>query len=41
MKRIFTELHVYDEDVNYVPFDYEKPEPLFNFFRKVVPNVNA
>lgn len=38
MKNIFTECHVYDEENNYVPFDFEGEEPLFAIQRKVLPN---
>ncbi len=38
MKTIFTELHVYDEDNVYVPFDFQKEEPFLQFQRKVIPN---
>lgn len=38
MKYIFTELHVYDEQQNYVPFDWEKEEPFYMIQRKVLPN---
>lgn len=38
MKYIFTELHVYDEQKNYVPFDYKKEEPFYWFQRKVLPS---
>ena len=38
MKYIFTELHVYDEEQNYVPFDYEKEEPFYWIQRKVLPS---
>jgi omega-6 fatty acid desaturase (delta-12 desaturase) len=37
MKTIFTELHVYDKDKNYVPFDAQKPETFFEVQRKVIP----
>ncbi len=32
------ELHVYDAEKNYVPFDAAKPEPLFEVQRKLIPN---
>jgi hypothetical protein len=32
------ELHVYNKDKNYVPFDAEKPETFFEVQRKVIPN---
>jgi len=38
MKNIFTEGHVYDEEKNYVPFDFAKEEPLFAVQRKVIPD---
>jgi omega-6 fatty acid desaturase (delta-12 desaturase) len=38
VKTICTELHVYDEDKNYVPFDYAKEEPFFAFQRRVIPD---
>jgi omega-6 fatty acid desaturase (delta-12 desaturase) len=38
MKTIFTELHVYDKDKNYVPFDAQQPETFFEVQRKVIPN---
>lgn len=38
MKTIFTELHIYDEEQNYVPFDFEKEEPFLAMQRKVLPN---
>eukprot|EP00879_Flechtneria_rotunda_P000185 GHRR01000256.1.p1 GENE.GHRR01000256.1~~GHRR01000256.1.p1 ORF type:complete len:427 (+),score=109.84 GHRR01000256.1:129-1409(+) len=38
MKTIFTELHVYDKQKNYVPFDASKPEPFFEMQRKVIPS---
>lgn len=38
MKTIFTELHVYDKDKNYVPFDAQQPETFFQVQRKVIPN---
>lgn len=34
---IFTHCHVYDKDQNYVPFDANKPEALFEVQRKVLP----
>jgi hypothetical protein len=37
MKTIFTELHVYDKNKNYVPFDAQKPETFFEVQRKVIP----
>lgn len=39
MKTIFTELHVYDEEKTYVPFDFKKEEPFLQFQRKVLPNM--
>jgi omega-6 fatty acid desaturase (delta-12 desaturase) len=38
MKTIFTELHVYDKEKNYVPFDADSPEAFFQMQRKVIPN---
>ncbi|KAK9842044.1 hypothetical protein WJX81_005821 [Elliptochloris bilobata] len=38
MKTIFTELHLYDEDKNYVPFDFKKEEPFWAFQRRVLPS---
>lgn len=38
MKTIFTELHVYDEDNVYVPFDFQKEEPFLQLQRKILPN---
>jgi len=38
MKTIFTELHVYDKDKNYRPFDAAQPETFFEVQRKVIPN---
>ena len=38
LKTIFTELHVYDEEKNYVPFDFKAPEPLLTLQRKFLPN---
>jgi omega-6 fatty acid desaturase (delta-12 desaturase) len=38
MKTIFTELHMYDDKKNYVPFDQEKPEAFFETQRKIIPN---
>lgn len=37
MQYIFTHCHVYDKDRNYVPFDANKPEMLFEVQRKVLP----
>lgn len=34
---IFTHCHVYDEEQNYVPFDFKKEEPFFAVQRKVLP----
>ena len=34
---IFTHCHVYDKDQNYLPFDADKPEMLFEVQRKVLP----
>ncbi len=39
MKTIFTELHVYDEQKNYIPFDWQKEEPLYAVQRKFLPNM--
>lgn len=39
MKTIFTELHVYDEEKTYLPFDFKKEEPFLQFQRKVLPNM--
>jgi omega-6 fatty acid desaturase (delta-12 desaturase) len=39
MKTIFTELHVYDEQKNYIPFDWQKEEPLYALQRKFLPNM--
>ena len=39
MKTIFTELHVYDEDKIYVPFDFQKEEPFLQLQRKFIPNI--
>jgi hypothetical protein len=38
MKNIFTECHIYDDKVNYKPFDFKQPEPLFEVQRKIIPN---
>jgi len=38
MKNIFTECHVYDQEVNYKPFDYQKEEALFAVQRRVLPS---
>lgn len=38
LKAIITQCHVYDEEKNYVPFDYRKEEPFLAFQRKVLPN---
>ena len=38
MKSIFTELHLYDEDKNYVPFDFKQEEPFWRFQRRVLPS---
>lgn len=32
------ELHVYDKEKNYVPFDAQEPETFFEVQRKVIPN---
>lgn len=36
LKNIFTELHVYDKEKNYIPFDFDQKEekPLFAAQRK-------
>lgn len=38
LQYITTHCHVYDKEKNYVPFDFEKEEPLFAFQRKVLPD---
>lgn len=40
MKTIMTDCHLYDEKVNYVPFDSlaEKESPLLAFIRRFMPN---
>ena len=38
MKSIFTELHFYDSESNYVPFDFQKEEPFWGLQRKFLPN---
>jgi omega-6 fatty acid desaturase (delta-12 desaturase) len=38
LKNIFTECHIYDEKVNYRPFDWKKEEPLLAFQRRAFPN---
>lgn len=38
MKTIFTELHIYDEEKNYIPMDSKKPEKFFSVQRKYLPN---
>ena len=38
MKTIFTELHLYDEDANYIAFDWEKEDKLLAFQRKFLPS---
>lgn len=40
LKTIFTELHVYDAEKNYKPFDWRKEEPMFALQRQVLPNSN-
>lgn len=40
LKTIFTELHVYDKETNYKPFDWRKEEPLFALQRQILPNSN-
>lgn len=37
MKSIFTDLHVYDDEKNYVPLDYKKESPFLSIQRKVLP----
>lgn len=39
MKTIFTELHIYDEDNNYVAFDWQKDDAFLQFQRKYLPNI--
>ena len=39
MRTIFTELHIYDEDKNYVAFDFQKDDPFLAFQRKYLPNI--
>ncbi|KAG2443292.1 hypothetical protein HYH02_009362 [Chlamydomonas schloesseri] len=41
VKNICTECHVYDEKVNYKPFDYQKEETLFAVQRRVLPDTAA
>lgn len=38
LRNAAAELHVYDKDKNYVPFDAQKPEAFFEVQRKVIPN---
>ena len=43
LKTIFTELHVYDEEANYKPFDAfaaqgTEPHPMWALQRKYLPN---
>ncbi|GFR52214.1 hypothetical protein Agub_g14754 [Astrephomene gubernaculifera] len=38
VKNICTVCHVYDEKVNYKPFDFKKEEPLFAFQRRFLPD---
>ncbi|GIL92555.1 hypothetical protein Vretimale_18971 [Volvox reticuliferus] len=38
VKNICTECHVYDEVVNYKPFDYKQEETLFAIQRKIIPD---
>lgn len=38
MKNIITECHMYDKDTNYKPYDFQKEQPGFAFWRKVLPN---
>jgi len=35
---VSSELHVYDKDKNYKPFDSAQPETFFEMQRKVIPN---
>ncbi|EFN51858.1 hypothetical protein CHLNCDRAFT_37265 [Chlorella variabilis] len=37
LKYIFTHCHVYDEERNYVPFDYKEEEPFFAAQRRILP----
>lgn len=39
VKNICTECHVYDDKVNYKPFDFKKEEPLFEIQRKIIPDI--
>lgn len=38
VKTIVTECHLYDEEKNYVPFDYEEEKPFYALQRKFLPN---
>ena len=38
LQYLVTQCHVYDEDVNYVPFDFAKEEAFFAAQRKFLPN---
>jgi acyl-lipid omega-6 desaturase (Delta-12 desaturase) len=38
VKSIVTECHMYDEEKNYVPFDYQDEKPFFSLQRKYLPN---
>lgn len=38
LRGVCTQCHVYDTEKNYVPFDAEKEEPLFGFWRRVMPD---
>ena len=38
LQDLVTQCHVYDEDVNYVPFDFAKEEAFFAAQRKFLPN---
>ena len=39
VKTIVTQCHVYDEQNNYVAFDWEKDEPFFAMQRNAFPNL--
>ncbi|GLC49668.1 hypothetical protein PLESTB_000273500 [Pleodorina starrii] len=41
VKNICTECHVYDEKINYKPFDFKKEEPLFAVQRRILPDSAA
>ena len=38
VKSIVTECHMYDEEKNYVPFDYNDEKPFYALQRKYLPN---